>query len=67
MDESYGTDVDDEYNDNHDYDDNTDDDTDDDADDDNNHKKGSYTAAGATPDAGAAPGSRSVGVGLYTP
>ena len=42
MDESYGTYVDDEYFDNHDYDD-TDDDTDDDADDDNDHKKDSYT------------------------
>ena len=53
MDESY-----DKYYDNHDYDDNTDDDTDDD----NDHKKDSYTAAGAAPDAGAAPGYRSVGV-----
>ena len=34
MDESYGTHVDDEYFDNHDYDDDTDDDTDDDIDDD---------------------------------
>ena len=34
MDESYGTYVDDEYFDNHDYDDDTDDDTDDDIDDD---------------------------------
>ena len=50
MDESYGTYVDDEYFDNHDYDD-----TDDDTDDDNDHKKDSYTAAGAAPDAGAAP------------
>ena len=41
MDESYGTYVDDEYFDNHDYDD-----TDDDTDDDNDHKKDSYTAAG---------------------
>ena len=49
--------VDDEYFDNYDYDD-----TDDDTDDDNDHKKDSYTAAGAAPDAGAAPGSRSVGV-----
>ena len=45
MDESYGTYVDDEYFDNHDYDDDTDDDTDDD----NDHKKDSYTAAGAAP------------------
>ena len=52
MDESYGNYVDDEYFDNHDYDDDTDDDTDDD----NDHKKDSYTAAGAAPDAGAAPG-----------
>ena len=44
MDESYGTYVDDEYFDNHDYDD-----TDDDTDDDNDHKKDSYTAAGAAP------------------
>ena len=44
MDESYGTYVDDEYFDNHDYDD-----TDDDSDDDNDHKKDSYTAAGAAP------------------
>ena len=50
MDESYGTDVDDEYYDNHDYDDNIDDDIDDD----NDHKKDSYTAAGAAPNAGAA-------------
>ena len=49
MDESYGTYVDDEYFDNHEYDD-----TDDDTDDDNDHKKDSYTAAGAAPDAGAA-------------
>ena len=41
MDESYGTYVDDEYVDNHDYDD-----ADDDTDDDNDHKKDSYTAAG---------------------
>ena len=54
MDESYGTYVDDEYFDNHDYDD-TDGDTDDDTDDDNDHKKDSYTAAGAAPDSGAAP------------
>ena len=47
MDESYGTYVDDEYIDNRDYDDDTDDD--------NDHKKDSYTAAGAAPDAGAAP------------
>ena len=40
--ESYGTYVNDEYIDNHDYDD-------DDADDDNDHKKDSYTAAGAAP------------------
>ena len=65
MDESYGTYVDDECFDNHDYDvdddddtdddtdDNTDDDHDDDTDDDNDHKKDSYTAAGAAPDAGA--------------
>ena len=45
MDESYGTYVDDEYFDNHDYDDDTDDDTDDD----NDHKKDSYTAAGVAP------------------
>ena len=51
MDESYGNYVDDEYFDNHDYDDDTDDDTDDD----NDHNKDSYTAAGAAPDAGAAP------------
>ena len=37
MDESYGTDVDDEYVDDHDYDD-----ADDDTDDDNDHKKDSY-------------------------
>ena len=42
MEESYGTYVDDEYFDNHDYDD-----TDDDTDDDNDHKKDSYTSAGA--------------------
>ena len=41
MDEAYGTYVDDEYIDNHDYDDGTDDDTD--------HKKDSYNAAGAAP------------------
>ena len=60
MDESYGTYVDDEYFDNHDYDDDSDDDTDDDidgdADDVNDHKKDRYTAVGAAPDAGAAPG-----------
>ena len=39
--ESYGTYVNDEYVDNHDYDDDTDDD--------NDHKKDSYTAAGAAP------------------
>ena len=44
MDESYGTYVDDEYFDNHDYDD-----TDDDTDDDNDHKKDSYTAGCAAP------------------
>ena len=33
----------------------TDGDNDDDTDDDNDHKKDSYTAAGAAPDAGAAP------------
>ena len=59
MDGSYGTYVDDEYVDNHDYDDDTDgdtdDDIDDDTDDDNDHKKDSYTAASAAPDAGAAP------------
>ena len=55
MDESYGTCVDDEYYDKHDYDDNTDDDTDDDTDVDNDHKKDRYTAAGAAPDVGAAP------------
>ena len=66
--ESYGTYVNAEYVDNHDYvgdtdegtdddtDDDTGDDTDDDTDDDNDHKKDSYTAAGAAPDAGAAPG-----------
>ena len=53
MDESYGTYVDGEDVDNHDYDDDTDADTDDD----NDYKKDSYTAAGAAPDAGAAPGS----------
>ena len=65
--ESYGTYVNAEYADNHDYvgdtddgtdddtDDDTGDDTDDDTDDDNDHKKDSYTAAGAAPDAGAAP------------
>ena len=61
--ESYGTYVNAEYVDNHDYvgdtddgtDDDTDDDTGDDTDDDNDHKKDSYTAAGAAPDAGAAP------------
>ena len=37
MDESYGTDVDEEYVDDHDYDD-----ADDDTDDDNDHKKDSY-------------------------
>ena len=52
MDESYGTYVDDEYVDNHDYDD-IDDDTDDDTVDANDHKKDSYTAVGAAPDAGA--------------
>ena len=51
MDESYGTYVDDEYFDSHAYDDDTDNDTDDD----NDHKKDSYTAAGAAPDASAAP------------
>ena len=65
MDETYGVYVDDECFDQHDYDDDdTDDDTDDntdddhdvDTDDDNDHKKDSYTAAGAAPDAGAAPG-----------
>ena len=63
MDESYGTYVDDEYFDNHNYDDTYDDDTDDATDDgtnddtdDNDHKRDSYTAAGAVaPDAGAAP------------
>ena len=40
--ESYGTYVNDEYVDNHDYDDDTDDA-------DNDHKKDSYTAAGAAP------------------
>ena len=48
MDETYGTYVDDEYFDNHDYDD-TDDDTGDDTDDDNDHKKDIYTAAGPAP------------------
>ena len=59
--ESYGTYVNAEYVDNHDYDGDTDDgtdddtdddtgdDTDDDTDDDNDHKKDSYTAAGAAP------------------
>ena len=37
--ESYGTYVNDEYVDNHDYDDDTEDGTDDDTDDDNDHKK----------------------------
>ena len=46
MDESYGKYVDDEYFDDHDYDNDTDDD---DTDDDNDHKKDSYTAAGAAP------------------
>ena len=46
--ESYGTYVNDEYVDNHDYDD-SDDNTDDESDDDNDHKKDSYTAAGAAP------------------
>ena len=55
MDESYGTYVDDEYFDNHDYDDDTDDDPGDDTDYDNDHKKDSQAAAGAAPDAGAAP------------
>ena len=59
MDESYGTFVDDEYFDNHDYvaetDDGTDDDhTDDDVGDDHDLKKDCYTAACAAPDAGAA-------------
>ena len=62
--ESYGTYVNDEYVDNHYYDDDNDDgtdddtnddDADDDTDDDNEHKKDSCTAAGAAPDAGAAP------------
>ena len=56
MDESYGSYVDDEYCDKHDYDDtdaDTDDDIDDDTDDDNDHEKDSYTA-------GAAPGCWSV-------
>ena len=65
--ESYGTYVNAEYVDSHDYvgdtddgtdddtDDDTGDDTDDDTDDDNDHKKDSYTAAGVAPDAGAAP------------
>ena len=44
MDKTYGTYVDDEYFDNHDYVD-----SDDDTDDDNDHKKDSYTAAGAAP------------------
>ena len=50
--ESYGTYVNDEYVDNHDYDD----DTDDDIDDDNGYKKDRYTVAGAAPDPGAALG-----------
>ena len=41
MEESYGTYVDDEHVDNHDYDDDTDND--------NDHKNDSYTAAGASP------------------
>ena len=48
MEESYGTYVDDEYCDNHDYDD-TDDNTDHDTYDDNDHEQDSYTAAGAAP------------------
>ena len=64
--ESYGTYVNDEYVDNHDYDDDTDDgtdddtdddtgdDTDDDTDDDNDHKKDRCTAGGGAPEAGAA-------------
>ena len=55
MDESYGTYVDDECFDNHDYDD-ADNHTDDDTDDDNDHKKDSCTAAGAAPYADPAPG-----------
>ena len=55
--ESYGTYVNDGYVHNHDYDDDTDDGTDDEADDDTDddtdHKKDSYTAVGAAPDAGA--------------
>ena len=47
MDKAHGAYVYDEVADNHDYDDDTDDD--------NDHKKDSYTAAGAAPDAGAAP------------
>ena len=57
MDEAYGTYVDDACFDTHDYDGDTGDDTADDTDYDNDHQKDSYTAAGAAPDAGAAPGS----------
>ena len=44
---SYGTYVNDEYVDNHDYDDDSDDGTDDDTDDDNDHKTYIYTPTGA--------------------
>ena len=47
--ESYGTYVNDEYVDTHDYNGDTDDDADDDTNDDNDHKKDNYTAAGAAP------------------
>ena len=43
MDESYGTYVDDEYFDNHDYDDDTDDDTDDNTDDDTDDMPQAWT------------------------
>ena len=55
MDEPYGTYVDDEYFDNYDYDEDTDDATDHDTDDAHDNKKDNYTAAGAAPNAGAAP------------
>ena len=54
MDESYSVYVDDDCFDKHGYDD-ADGDIDDDTDD-NDHKKDSYTAAGAAPDAGAPAG-----------
>ena len=64
MDETRGIDVDDEYFDNHD-DEDTGYDIDDCSDDDHDHKKHGYAAAGAAPDAGAAPGSRSMEGGLH--